>query len=181
MQCVKSSCLPAETLAHPNSYSFVNSKPTHPLLPWHLLSICHLFCFKCSNAPGGSQFISIGEDKFWWSFDYVSWKYMEQVFTTLVLWNNAPVESKKKKLEKQNKQQPARDFMTIFLWWIVSDELLTRFLCTIVACMGRTLYIFVHLEVKVNSLIVLVVLKNDETVLQEENQYRYITRTIKLK
>ena len=82
---------------HPNSYSSVNSKPTHPLLPWHLLSICHLFCFKCSNAPWGSQFISIGEDKFWWSFDYVSWKYMEQVFTTLVLWNNAPVESKKKK------------------------------------------------------------------------------------
>lgn len=43
------------------------------------------------------------------------------------------------------------------------------------------LYIFVHLEVKVNSLIVFVVLKNDETVLQVENQHRYVTRTIKLK
>jgi len=27
---------------------------------------------------------------------------MEQAFTTLVLWNNAPVESKKKKTWKQN-------------------------------------------------------------------------------
>lgn len=178
---MKSSCLPPEILAHPNCYSSVNSKPTYPLLPWHLFSICHLFCFKCSNAPWGSQFISIGEDKFWWCFDYLSWKSAWN--RHLLPWSCGTMHLLKvKKKQLRNKTATTgKGLMTIFLWLTVSDKLLTRFLCTFVACMGRTLYIFVHLEVKVNSLIVFVVLKHDETVLQVENQHRYVTRTIKLK
>jgi len=39
---------------------------------------------------------------------------MEQAFTTLVLWNNAPVESKKKKLGNKT-ATTGKGLMTIFL------------------------------------------------------------------